>query len=566
MSNSSSTGLPSLTKWQLAIILGTPVAAGLGYLCYKNMCKELSPDSAKDSDKKKIKEKTADTIPRPKTPLEMAVDLKMRGNEFFKKNDFDSALKSYTEAIETCPPEEKETLCLFYQNRAAVYDKLKQHENVIKECTAALELNPKYRKALIRRASSYEAVQDLKSALEDITAVCILDNFSDQSILRVADKLLQEYGKRNAKNIVDNRKPTLPSKNYVKTYLSTFSYDPVLSNLDSSTNNHVSDSGDSGLDKALRLFKEEKYDKVIEAAEEEFSRPEEDVDENRKKQAELLIATMNIFCDQRNKALDQLTAIIDAENVDPKIAVNALIKRAALYFQSQEIEKCYEDFEKAVKIDEDIADIYHHRGQIHILMNQIKDAKIDFAVALSKNPDSPIIAVQKCYIDFRYAQVNESSAFAEECLKNFKTLIDKYPKCVECYFMYAQVLMAMQDYENAEYYIKEASKIDPTNATLYVHRGLLKFQWTGRPEEGVEFIEKAIKLDDRCELAYETLGTLKVQNGNLEEAISCFEKALEIAKSEVEITHILSLKFAAEAQLNVATRFNLYKNNRVVVS
>lgn len=71
--------------------------------------------------------------------------------------------------------------------------------------------------------------------------------------------------------------------------------------------------------------------------------------------------------------------------------------------------------------------------------------------------------------------------------------------------------MAMQDYENAEYYIKEASKIDPTNATLYVHRGLLKFQWTGRPEEGVEFIEKAIKLDDRCELAYETLGTLKVQ-------------------------------------------------------
>lgn len=69
MSNSSSTGLPSLTKWQLAIILGTPVAAGLGYLCYKNMCKELSPDSAKDSDKKKIKEKTADTIPRPKVSV-----------------------------------------------------------------------------------------------------------------------------------------------------------------------------------------------------------------------------------------------------------------------------------------------------------------------------------------------------------------------------------------------------------------------------------------------------------------------------------------------------------------
>lgn len=45
--------------------------------------------------------------------------------------------------------------------------------------------------------------------------------------------------------------------------------------------------------------------------------------------------------------------------------------------------------------------------------------------------------------------------------------------------------------------------------------------------------------------------------GNLERAISLFEKALKLAKSEMELTHIFSLKDAAQAQLNVTNKMGL---------
>jgi mitochondrial import receptor subunit TOM70 len=46
-------------------------------------------------------------------------------------------------------------------------------------------------------------------------------------------------------------------------------------------------------------------------------------------------------------------------------------------------------------------------------------------------------------------------------------------------------------------------------------------------------------------------------SGNLDRAISLFEKALKLAKSEMELTHIFSLKDAAQAQLNVTKKMGL---------
>jgi hypothetical protein len=36
--------------------------------------------------------------------LETALDLKLKGNEHFKKNEFKEAIGLYTHAIEACPP------------------------------------------------------------------------------------------------------------------------------------------------------------------------------------------------------------------------------------------------------------------------------------------------------------------------------------------------------------------------------------------------------------------------------------------------------------------------------
>jgi hypothetical protein len=41
--------------------------------------------------------------------------------------------------------------------------------------------------------------------------------------------------------------------------------------------------------------------------------------------------------------------------------------------------------------------------------------------------------------------------------------------------------------------------------------GLLQLQWTGDIPKAIEMINQALKMDDRCEFGYETLGTIEVQ-------------------------------------------------------
>lgn len=76
------------------------------------------------------------------------------------------------------------------------FGKLQEKFTAVKEdCTKALELNPKYTKALIRRAKVLEKINELELALEDVTAACILERFSNQSALLTADRVLKQLGK-----------------------------------------------------------------------------------------------------------------------------------------------------------------------------------------------------------------------------------------------------------------------------------------------------------------------------------------------------------------------------------
>ena len=66
------------------------------------------------------------------------------------------------------------------------------------------------------------------------------------------------------------------------------------------------------------------------------------------------------------------------------------------------------------------------------------------------------------------------------------------------------------NFDRAEELYLKAEKVDPTNANLLVHRGLIALQSRGGVTEAVDLIKKAITIDDKCEFAYETLGTIEV--------------------------------------------------------
>lgn len=48
--------------------------------------------------------------------------------------------------------------------------------------------------------------------------------------------------------------------------------------------------------------------------------------------------------------------------------INSLIKRAAVYHQLEQVDKSFENFKLAEKIDPNSSEIYHHRAQVIIFI------------------------------------------------------------------------------------------------------------------------------------------------------------------------------------------------------
>ncbi|ORX87543.1 TPR-like protein, partial [Anaeromyces robustus] len=115
------------------------------------------------------------------------------GNSFFNAKEYRKALDEYQKAADICPHSQKEDLAIYYNNMAA-----------LTYCTRAIDCNPKYVKALVRRAYANEKIGKsftISQAIEDHKKVLELDpdnnNASHNAIkrLEVMHKIQQEKEK-----------------------------------------------------------------------------------------------------------------------------------------------------------------------------------------------------------------------------------------------------------------------------------------------------------------------------------------------------------------------------------
>ena len=58
------------------------------------------------------------------TPYDRAQSAKSKGNKYFKGQEYEKAIKCYTDAIELCPPDKHADISTYYQNRAAAHEQL----------------------------------------------------------------------------------------------------------------------------------------------------------------------------------------------------------------------------------------------------------------------------------------------------------------------------------------------------------------------------------------------------------------------------------------------------------
>ncbi|CAL9233708.1 unnamed protein product [Arabidopsis halleri] len=115
--------------------------------------------------------------------MEDANEAKLEGNKLFGNGFYEEALLKYELALQFAQefPESDDLRSICYSNRAICYLKLGKYAEAIKECTKAIELNPSYTKAFVRRAEAHEKLEHFEEALTDLKRILELDPSNDQA-------------------------------------------------------------------------------------------------------------------------------------------------------------------------------------------------------------------------------------------------------------------------------------------------------------------------------------------------------------------------------------------------
>ena len=193
--------------------------------------------------------------------IERALEVKLQGNELFKKNDFEAAISLYTEAIALCPPGKSSDLSIMYQNRAAALERLDRLDEGLKDCGESLRLNNRYGKSYDRRSKILkklvdtldgdkleERIKHLRQALEDVSVLAQLDGYNPQQLV-IVDEILKQLGEPELCHLDNStvtimysgsslaivtartRQPVMPSNYTILQYFSSFIEDPLFENV-----------------------------------------------------------------------------------------------------------------------------------------------------------------------------------------------------------------------------------------------------------------------------------------------------------------------------------------------
>lgn len=120
---------------------------------------------------------------------------KEEGNEAFKAGRWAQALQLYNEALTVDKTNKAVNAKLFF-NKATVCARLKQTKEAADACTAALELDENYVKALLRRAKCYTELGEYEEAVRDYEKLLKIDKCKEHKQLLHEAKLALKKSKR----------------------------------------------------------------------------------------------------------------------------------------------------------------------------------------------------------------------------------------------------------------------------------------------------------------------------------------------------------------------------------
>jgi len=478
-----------------------------------------------------------------------AAKLKALGNKAYGSKDYVKAIDLYGKAL----------LCrqdpVFYSNRAACWNALGDWDKVIEDTTAAINLEPTYVKALNRRANAYEQVEKNSEALLDYTASCIIDQFANQNNTQSVERLLKKVAEAKGKEILAKKEKKLPSPTFVTNYLQSFRPKDSPSGLEE-TDDWSEDSGKGQLKKGLKAMNLKTGDGYAQAAEAFDKALELNELGEHEAFAYNMRGTFRYLRGENSGALSDISKSIE---LDPEYT-QSYIKRASMHLEMGEQELTDGDFQEAINRNEKDPDIYYHRAQLHFIKGEFNEAAKDYQQSIDLDKDFIFSHIQLGVTQYKLGSIASSMATFRRIIKNF----DKVP---DVYNYYGELLLDQQKFDDAIRQFETAIDMEKLqrpvgmNVLPLINKALALFQWRQDYAEAEDLCKKALILDPECDIAVATMAQLLLQQGKVTEALTYFERAAELSRTEGEIVNALSYAEATRTQLEVQEKYPQLRNH-----
>jgi len=514
---------------------------------------------------------------------EEAQRFKDRGNKRYAGKQFALAIADYSKAIELADPNDPEA-AKFYGNRAQCYASLEQHADAERDCDAALRLDPRYVKALVRRATALEKQAKREQAIVDYTAALLLSDMQHESATHGVDRLVKQVAKEKTEAHLKEPMRCLPSASFISTFVDSFRRHrelireprPTTDELTAALAKAADDTARAELhvQRALGHMCMREYEDAMKdwAAAVSLISPLGDIDgspaagtspTDAQRQTTvqewaagdghrpvLAVSMLGMFLHLRGN-YDAAMACYDfALKLDPK-ATEVLIKRSSLWFEKEQLPNAFADFDTAIAIDKQQADIYCHRGQLHMLQQDLQKAVADLKKSVKLDSGSLLSRLQLGMAHHRLKQMAEARAAFQEAEARF-------PDSPDALNYHGEFLVETGDLTGAADKFRKA--LDVSNgrfAISHVNLGVLQLHQEGNRlpdlDGAIARFKQAIEADPLCETAHVHMAHLKLQQSEWAAAVSCFDDALALLRVKQEVEETYAMREAAAAQLALLT-------------
>ncbi len=198
---------------------------------------------------------------------------------------------------------------------------------------------------------------------------------------------------------------------------------------------------------------------------------------------------------------EAIDAYTQAIKIEPNYAA-ALGERGTIYYLTRKHELALADLNSALKIESKNAKLLNYRG---LILTEI-------ALRIKENE-----------INIKPAADN-----AQKALTDFNNAIELEPKNYSFYYSRGKLFLEFEFFNEAIADFEKSISIEPKNEYAFAHLGYTKF--VTEKGKGIEEIDKAISINPSFAEAFYLRGQVDRMAGRYEEAMSDFNRAIELSK------------------------------------